>query len=268
MQFDWSFLWHSLISPSGAFIDGLWLTITISVISMALGLVLGLIVALMRRSRFRLVRFLAKFYVWLIRGTPLLVQLVIIYLGFAAAGIYKFQDTDMMGFLVKGAVQAAVVGLTIHESAYISEIIRAGIDSVDRGQAEAAAALGMRPGSAMRWIIVPQALRTMVPPLGNIFNGLMKSTSVLSIIGVGEIFLVAQSISSATFKTFEIFIVTAMYYLLLTTVWTFVQSWIERRLDAQIGIDSTVSKAASSAEAPAGEAAPGPVGALGGVQDA
>jgi polar amino acid transport system permease protein len=236
VKFDWTFFWHNLISPNGAFIDGLWLTITISVVSMVLGLVLGLLIALMRRSRFLAVRMFAAFYIWLIRGTPLLVQLVIVYLGLAAAWVYKFQDADVYGLVVKGAVQAAILGLTIHESAYISEIIRAGLESVDRGQTEAAYALGMRPASAMRWIVVPQALRTMVPPLGNVFNGLMKSTSVLSIIGVGEMFLVAQSISSATFKTFEIFIVTALYYLLLTTVWTFLQSALERHLNKQVGI--------------------------------
>lgn len=241
MKFDWTFFWHNLFSPNGAFVGGLWMTIIVSVVSMVLALVVGLVIALMHRSRLAPVRAFAALYIWLIRGTPLLVQLVIIYLGFAAAGIFKFQDASFFGLNVQGAVQAAIVGMTIHEGAYISEIIRAGIESVDRGQAEAAAALGMRPGAAMRWIIVPQALRTMVPPLGNIFNGLMKNTSVLSIIGVGEMFLVTQSISSATFRTFEIFIVAALYYLLLTTVWTFVQAWIERALNRQMGIDTKSS---------------------------
>ena len=93
----------------------------------------------------------------------------------------------------------------------------------------------------MRWIIVPQALRVMVPPLGNSFNGLMKTTSVLSVIGVSEMFLVTQSISSATFHTFEIFIVAAIYYLALTTVWTYIQAWIENRLSRQLGIEARVS---------------------------
>jgi polar amino acid transport system permease protein len=264
MKFDWSFFWHNLVSPEGAFLDGLWLTIVISVVSMVLGLVLGTFVALAHRSRFVALRAFAKFYIWLIRGTPLIVQLVIIYLGFAAAGIYRFQDADFLGLAVKGAVQAAIVGLTIHESAYISEVIRAGIESVDRGQSEAAAALGMRPAGLMRWIVLPQALRTMVPPLGNIFNGLMKHTSILSIIGVSEMFLVAQSISSTTFKTFEIFIVTAIYYLLLTTVWTFVQAWIERRLNEQVGITQKVS----GLKKLTGTAPVDPVPALKGVTDA
>ncbi|GGN64114.1 polar amino acid ABC transporter permease [Streptomyces albiflavescens] len=263
MTFDWSFFWQNLVSPDGAFLDGLWMTITISMVAMAAGLVLGTVVALLYRSRFTAVRTFAKFYIWLIRGTPLIVQLVIIYLGFAAAGIYKFQDTDVLGVAVKGAVQAAIVGLTIHESAYISEVIRAGIASVDRGQTEAAMALGMRPAGTMRWIVLPQALRTMVPPLGNIFNGLMKHTSLLSIIGVSEMFLVAQSISSTTFKTFEIFLVAALYYLLLTTVWTFVQAWIERRLDDQVGITQPAGRKKLNRPAPAE-----PVTVLKGVNDA
>src|SRR5258708_39354068 len=109
MKFDWRFFWDSLISPNGAFVDGLWLTIGISVISMVLGLIFGLFIALMHRSRYVALRIFAKFYIWLIRGTPLLVQLVIVYLGLAAAGVYKFEDADLFGGVVKGAIQAAIV---------------------------------------------------------------------------------------------------------------------------------------------------------------
>ena len=236
MKFDWEFFWQHLLTPSPAFLAGFALTIVVSIIAMALALIVGMLVALAGRSRFRVLRLLAGTYIWVIRGTPVLVQLVIIYLGFAAAGLFRFDDQLVFGMLIRGAVLAAIVGLTIHESAYVSEIIRSGLESIDRGQHEAAAALGMTPGASMRWIIVPQALRTMVPPFGNEFNSLMKTTSILSIIGVSEMFLVAQSISSVTFKTFEIFIVVALYYLALTTVWTFVQSAIERRLNARVGI--------------------------------
>lgn len=236
MKFDWPFFWQSLLTPSPAFLSGFWLTIIISVVSMLLAIVLGLLVALAARSAWPPLRVLAGLYIWVIRGTPVLVQLVIIYLGFAAAGIFRFEDQNLFGIAIRGAVMAAVVGLTIHESAYISEIVRSGLEAVDRGQSEAAAALSMTPAQAMRWIILPQALRTMVPPFGNEFNSLMKMTSILSIIGVSEMFLVAQSISSVTFKTFEIFIVVALYYLLLTTVWTFIQAAIERSLNKRIGI--------------------------------
>jgi polar amino acid transport system permease protein len=240
MNFDWAFFWKSLLTPSDAFVEGLVLTVVISVVAMVLATVAGLIVALMRRSRFPAVRWVAGVYIWVIRGTPLLVQLVLIYTGLAAAGLYQFHDVSLLGLSVKAALQAAIIGLMINESAYIAEIIRAGLDSVSKGQFEAAASLGMKPAKVMRWIIVPQALRVMVPPLGNSFNGLMKTTSVLSVIGVSEMFLVTQSISSATFHTFEIFIVAAIYYLALTTVWTFIQASIENRMARQLGIEQRV----------------------------
>lgn len=240
MNFDWTFFWKSLLTPSDAFLQGLVLTIVISVVAMVLATVAGLIVALMRRSRLPAVRWVAGVYIWVIRGTPLLVQLVLIYTGLAAAGLYQFHDVSLLGLSVKAALQAAIIGLMINESAYIAEIIRAGLDSVPKGQFEAAASLGMKPAKVMRWIIVPQALRVMVPPMGNSFNGLMKTTSVLSVIGVSEMFLVTQSISSATFHTFEIFIVAAIYYLALTTIWTFIQAGIENRLARQLGIEQRV----------------------------
>lgn len=236
MNFDWEFFWRSLFTPSEAFLHGLVLTIVISILSMVLATIVGLVIALMRRSQITALRWLAGMYIWVIRGTPLLVQLVVIYTGFAAVGLYQFSDVSVGGLTVKAAVQAAIVALTLNESAYIGEIIRAGLDSVPKGQFEAAASLGMRPAKVMRWIIVPQSLRVMVPPLGNSFNGMMKTTSVLSVIGVSEMFLISQAISSATFHTFEIFIVAAIYYLMLTTIWTLIQTNIENRLSRQLGI--------------------------------
>jgi len=241
MQFDWDFFWRSLFTPSDRFLEGLVLTVVISVVAMLLAIAVGLAVALMRRSALAPLRWAAGVYIWAIRGTPLLVQLVLIYTGLAAVGLYQFEDVSLLGLTVKAAVQAAILALMINESAYIAEIIRAALDSVPKGQFEAAASLGMRPGKTMRWIIVPQSLRVMVPPLGNSFNGMMKMTSVLSVIGVSEMFLVTQSISSATFHTFEIFIVAAIYYLGLTTIWTFIQAAIENRLSRQLGIEQRVS---------------------------
>ncbi|MCV7347459.1 amino acid ABC transporter permease [Mycolicibacterium rhodesiae] len=240
MHFDWQFFWKSLFTPSERFLDGLVLTIVISVVAMVLATLVGLVIALLRRSRFAVLRWCASLYIWAVRGTPLLVQLVIIYTGLAAVGLYQFHDVSLFGLSVKAAIQAAIVGLTINESAYIAEIIRAGLDSVPKGQFEAAESLGMKPAKVMRWIIVPQSLRVMVPPMGNSFNGMMKTTSVLSVIGVSEMFLVTQSISSATFHTFEIFIVAALYYLALTTIWTVIQAEIENRLARQLGINQRV----------------------------
>lgn len=249
MNFDWDYFWQSLFTPSESFLNGLALTIVISIAAMALALVLGLLIALMGRSRFVPLRIFASLYIWIVRGTPLLVQLVIIYTGFAAANLFRFEDLNLtmqlqdvtVGFLIKGAVQAAIVALMLNESAYISEIVRGGLESIEKGQTEAALSLGMTPLASMRWIIVPQAIRVMVPPLGNSFNGLMKSTSILSIIGVAEMFQVGSSMSAATFKVFEIYIVVALYYLLLTTVWTVIQTLIENWLNAKAGLPKAES---------------------------
>lgn len=240
MKFDWSYFWQSLFFPSSQFLSGLALTIVISITAMALALVLGLVIAIMGRSRFAVLRIFASLYVWIIRGTPLLVQLVIIYTGFAAANVFRFEDITV-GFLIKGAVQAAIVGLMLNESAYVSEIVRSGLESIEKGQHEAAVSLGMTPLGAMRWIVIPQAVRIMVPPLGNTFNSLMKSTSILSIIGVSELFQSGTNMSAATFKVFEIYIVVALYYLLLTTIWTFIQTWIENTLNARAGLPKAPS---------------------------
>lgn len=236
MTFDWAYFWQSLFTPSSEFLNGLALTIIISIVAMALALILGLIIALLGRSRFLVLRIFASLYIWVIRGTPLLVQLVILYTGLAAAGLFRFEDVSAPGFVIKAAVQAAIVGLMLNESAYISEIVRSGLEAIERGQTEAALSLGMTPLRAMRRVIVPQAVRVMVPPLGNSFNGLMKQTSILSIIGVSEMFQVGTTISAATFKVFEIYIVVAIYYLLLTTIWTFAQTAIENALNKRAGL--------------------------------
>lgn len=240
MTFDWTYFWQSLLTPDESFLSGLALTIVISVVAMALALILGLVIALMGRSRYLPLRIFASLYIWLIRGTPLLVQLVILYTGFAAANIFRFEDVTI-GLLIKGAVQAAIVGLMLNESAYISEIVRGGLESIEKGQTEASLSLGMTSLSAMRWIIVPQAIRVMVPPLGNSFNGLMKSTSILSIIGVAEMFQIGSTMASSTFKAFEIYIVVGLYYLLLTTIWTLIQTAIENWLNAKAGLPQAES---------------------------
>jgi polar amino acid transport system permease protein len=234
--FDWHFFWHYLLQPSHTFLDGLWRTVYVSVVAQTFGVVVGLVIALGRRSRFGVLRWTSATYVWLFRGTPLLVQLVLVYNGLAAANIYRFQDVRIGNWVLLGVAQAAIVTLAANEAAYMAEIIRAALDAVDVGQVEAAAALGMTPGKTMRLVLLPQAVRIIVPPLGNEFNLMMKSTSLLSVIGFQEMFLTAQSINSATFKTFEIFLVAACYYLALTTVWSFIQRLIERRL-AEPGVD-------------------------------
>lgn len=232
LNFDWNFLAHSIFHPSGTFLHGLARTIYISVLAQVLGTMGGLVVELARRSRWMLLRRAGATYVWLIRGTPLLVQLVMVYNGLAALNLYRFTDVTIGPVVILGVVQAAVLTLALNEAAYMAEIIRAALDAIDVGQKEAAVALGMPPGMTMRLVLLPQAARICVPPLGNEFNLMMKSTSLLSVIGLQEMFLTAQAINSATFKTFEIFLTVAVYYLFLTTLWGFAQRWIERRFAA------------------------------------
>lgn len=236
LHFDSSFFWHSLVHASPAFLQGLETTVYLAVISQALATAIGLVLAVARRSKIVPLRAFVSFYSWVFRGTPLLIQLVIAYDGLSALGLYRFSNISILGFVVPGAVQAAIVTFTLNEAAYMSEIIRAALNGVDSGQLEAALSTGMTPMQAMRLVIVPQAVRFVIPPLGNDFNAMMKNTTLASVIGVSEMFLVTQEISSTTFNTFEIYAVAAIYYLALTTVWGFVQSRIERWIDRRWGI--------------------------------
>ncbi len=236
LHFNSSFFWSHLTNPPTAFLQGLWTTVYLAIVSQTLATILGLFLALARRSKIAPLRAAVWSYTWIFRGTPLLVQLMMVYDGLAAVGLYRFSNITIAGLVVPGVVQAAVVTFTLNEAAYMSEIIRASLNAVDSGQLEAALSTGMTPMQAMRHVIVPQAVRFVIPPLGNDFNAMMKNTSLASVIGVSEMFLVSTEISSTTFNTFEIFAVAALYYLGLTTVWGFVQSAIERRIDRRWGI--------------------------------
>lgn len=228
IQFDWTYFWHSLLAPSSDYLAGLFLTFALGVAGQTFGVTIGLFTALARLSRVGPFRWAARLYTWVIRGTPLLVQIVFVYTAFAAAGIFRFTDLQFGALTVAGNVQAAIVVLSLNEGAYMAEIIRAGIQSVDPGQMEAAKSLGLTYGQAMRRIILPQAARFVIPPLGNEFNSILKNTSLVSIIGVQELLLTTNTMVSATFRTFELYLVVASYYLLLTTAWGMVQSRIER----------------------------------------
>ncbi|MFZ5853656.1 MAG: amino acid ABC transporter permease [Chloroflexota bacterium] len=233
IQFDLDFFLKFVFQPSPALIGGLAITIYASVIAQAAGVVLGTLSALAGMSRNPLLRAISGIYVWFFRGTPLLVQMFIVYFGtpYLLGGVDLFPRDVIFGFIsLRGAVLAGIVALSINEGAYMSEIVRAGIMSVDPGQTEAAKSLGMTYRLTMSRIVLPQALRVIVPPLGNEFNNMLKTTSLMSIIAVEELFRVAQTANSATFKSFEAFFGAALYYLALTTIWSTIQSQIERRL--------------------------------------
>jgi polar amino acid transport system permease protein len=197
----------------GGVLTTLWLTLA----GMAGGLVLGSVLALSRRSRRRPWRMLAAFYVWLFRGTPLLVQLLVIYTCLPLAGLRL------------SVIESALLGLVLNEAAYLAEIIRAGLDAVPRGQVDAAQAIGLRPWLALRLVVAPQALRVVIPPLGNSVNGLLKTTSITSVISMEELLRRTQLLIADRFEVLELFAVAAIYYLLLTSAWELVQRRLERR---------------------------------------
>lgn len=204
-------------------LQGAWTTIWLSVVSMVIGCSLGFVAALMKMSKNPVLRGIADFYVWLWRGTPLLVQLVIIYAGLPQIGIRL------------GVIESAILGLAVNEGAYFAEIVRAGIMSVDRGQNDAARALGMDYRRLMRIVILPQATRVIIPPLGNQFNGMLKTSSLASVISMEELLRHAQQLAQIEFRVLEVYIVAAIGYLIMTSVWGAIQKRIEAHYDKPFG---------------------------------
>lgn len=216
-MWSWSAFFEFL--TSAALLRGAWTTVWLTLVTMTFGLILGLVLAMSRSSRSSILRTASAAYIWLFRGTPLLVQLIIIYTGLPQVGIRWT------------ALTCAVVGLSLNEAAYLAEIIRGGILSVAKGQFEAARALGMSPARVMRVVILPQALRVIIPPLGNSFNGLLKTTTLVSVIAVEELLRITQFAVQVNFRVLEGLIAVALYYLVLTTIWGAIQSRIEIRMN-------------------------------------
>jgi len=231
---DWHVVWVRVAHPDHVFFHAMYTTVYIAVIAQVMGVVLGLLAAMMRTSKIAPLRLLSGIYVFIFRGTPVLVQIFFIYYGAnQLLGFTLIPNTLDLGFFsLDGAVVAGILALGINEGAYMREIIRAGIDSIDKGQMEAAKSLGMRYGLAMRRIVLPQAARVIVPPLGNEFNNMLKTTSLVFTIGVYEMFADAEIHYSQTFQPVEYFMAVAFWYLVLTGVWGFIQAGIERRLGA------------------------------------
>ena len=229
---DWHILWQRIFHPDHVFVLALWRTIYISVLAQVLGVILGLIAALMRMSKFPPLRWLSGVYVLVFRGTPVIVQIFFVYFGTNLLFGFTLIPNTLHFWIVtlSGAVVAGIVALAINEGAYMREIIRAGIDAIDKGQMEAAKSVGMTHRLAMRRIVLPQAARVIVPPLGNEFNNMLKTTSLLFFIGVVELFGDADIHYSTTFKPVEYFTAVAVWYLVLTTIWSLIQAQIERKL--------------------------------------
>lgn len=201
-------------------LEGALWTIGLTINTLVFGGIIGLVLATMRLSKHKALSAAAQAYVWVFRGTPLLVQLIIIYTGLPQLGLVRFT-----------VLESALLGLALNEAAYLSEILRGGILSVAKGQTEAARALGLKPFQIFRQIILPQALRVIIPPLGNSVNGLLKTTSIASVISMEEVLRRGQILMQQKFQVLEVFMVVAILYLVMTTCWDFVQ----RRIEAHYG---------------------------------
>ena len=201
------------------FYAGMVFTIPITLISFTLGLLLGFIVALIRLYGPAPLKLLVRFYVWIIRGTPLLVQLFLIFYALPGVGI------------TLDAFPAAVIGFSLNVGAFTSEVIRATLLSVAKGQWEAAHSIGMGWAQSLRYIIIPQAARVAVPPLSNTFISLVKDTSLASVITVPEMFLAAQRIAAVTYQPLILYTEAAILYLLISSVLSYLQSKLEMRLE-------------------------------------
>jgi L-cystine transport system permease protein len=198
---------------------GLYFTIPLTLISFVLGILLAFFTALGRLSSIKLINAIAKFYVWIFRGTPLLVQLFILFYGLPSMGI------------TLNPFPAAVIGFTLNVGAYSSEIIRAAIQSIPKGQWEAAFSIGMTKSQAMRRIILPQAVRVSLPPLGNSFISLVKDTSLAATITVTEMFQKGQQIASVTYEPLWLYIEVAFIYLIFSTFLSSLQARLEKRFE-------------------------------------
>jgi polar amino acid transport system permease protein len=198
-------------------LGGLLVTVLLTIFPMLAGLVLGMLLALARGSGIRLLSLAAGAYIWLFRGTPLIVQLVIIYTGLPQIGV-RF-----------GVVASSFLGLTLNEAAYLAEIIRAGFSGVPAGQRDAAKALGLRPVQTLRLVTLPQAFRIILPPLGNSVNGLLKATAITSVISMEEMMRRGQLLMQVNFDVLEVYCAIAVYYLALTSLWDIAQRALERR---------------------------------------
>ena len=215
ISLDWAFIrshWFFIF-------NGVWLTILLSALSIVLATVLSLLGALGRLSKSPPAYALATFYISLIRGTPLLLQVVFFFLALPQLGIRL------------SGLSAGVLALGLNYGAYMTEIMRAGIQSVDAGQREAAQAMGMTPFQIMRLIILPQALRLVIPPIGNQFIAMLKDTSLISVTGfVWELLWRAQKQGRANFRSLEALLIAAVFYWIITIIFSAFQAQIEKRL--------------------------------------
>jgi polar amino acid transport system permease protein len=199
-------------------LQGSLMTIELTVLSVVFGTLIGIFTALLKLSKNKLMSGVAGFYTWIFRGTPMLLQLYVFYYGLPFVGIKL------------SPFQAALIGLSLNSGAYMAEIIRGGILSVDKGQFEACKSLGFTYFDTMKRVVLPQTFKIIIPSVGNEFITMLKDTSLVAVIAMEEVMRKAQLLYASTFRPLEVFFLTACLYLLMTTIFTTVFSYYEKKL--------------------------------------
>ena len=202
-----------------SFMDAMWQTVQITLFSLFFGLVLGIVFGLMKVSRNKFLQSLSNAYIWIIRGTPLLVQIYFVYFGIPMATGMKLTEW-----------QAGIITMSLNAGAYIAEIVRGGIESIDPGQMEAARSLGLPYNKSMAKVVLPQALRTMLPSLINQFIITLKDTSLLSVIGVRELTMNGKIITANNMETIRMWSIVAIYYLIVISILTIIANKVEEKV--------------------------------------
>ncbi len=223
-----TFKFEKVIPYMNFFLEGLAMTIFISLLSVFFGTILGFFVSLLRRSKSKIVRGIVSLYVALIRGIPLLVQ---IYIGAFALPFMGFRIPDVFGIAGSSNVIVGVMVLSINSSAYVAEIFRGGLESVDKGVIEASRSLGLSSSQTMKQITLPLALKVVLPALGNEFVTMIKESSIVSVVNLYDLTYVRNVVTAATFRVSEPLIVIAVLYFALTTTLSFCITLFERRLN-------------------------------------
>lgn len=230
-RFEWQVVGEFL--SSSVVLDGLGISVLLTFFGMFFGAIIGTFLAVMRLSDFRVGRYIAEFYAWLFRGTPLLIQLLFWYnLAYLLPNIeigipfgptlYSWDTNELITPFI-----AAILGLALNEAAYMAEIMRAGIQSVDSGQLDAAKSLGFTPAKSFFRIVLPQAMRFVLPPAGSQVIGMLKGTSLVSVIAMTDLLFSVQTIYNRTFKVVPMLIVAVIWYLLVFTLLSYFQKKME-----------------------------------------
>lgn len=217
----------SMLPYLGWFWEGTKITIGVSFVTVVLGCLIGLVATLAKRSKIKVLNWISNAYTQVVRGTPMLLQLYIWTLGLPSIGL---KIPDLFGSR-SGLLITTIIALAFNSGAYICEIFRAGLNSVDKGQEEAARSLGLNSKQTMRFVILPQAIKTILPSLGNEFIMMIKESSMVSTIGVADVMYQQKIIQGATYKIFEPLVVIAIIYLILTTILTTAIGLLERKLN-------------------------------------